>query len=195
MQIADWFAEYFSLVKEQPTPFVSLAIICLVAGYLFAQAVTRGTISALRERVDLYKQKLDGASPEEASRRIKELEVKLRRLTSLDMDETQVDQVIRFLKGKADEINIDTSLTSSFGESLAEQLDEAFRLSGWEVHRAKSLYSGPRVREIVLRGASSGIGRHSVDRVKQALEIGEVSFRLELYSDDKDHKPVIEFRA
>ncbi|MHA6643231.1 hypothetical protein [Mesorhizobium sp. A623] len=195
MQIPDWLSKNWSLFLEQPVPFISLAIICFALGYLVSQILCRERISTLKERVDLYRQKLDGASPDEASKKIRELEYKLRRLTALDLDEDKFQKIVQCVKEAPGEVHIDTDMLSSFGDHLAEQLDEAFRLAGWKVYRAKSAYDGDLVREIVLRSATVGAGSAAADRVKMALRLGEIPFRVELWPDDADHWPTISFRA
>lgn len=195
MQIPDWLEKNWSLFAEQPVPFISLAIICFALGYLVSQAFCRERISTLKERVDLYRQKLDGASPDEASDKIIELENKLRRFTALDLDDDKLHKIVNCLKGESGEINIDTDMLSSFGDHLAEQLDEAFRQAGWRVYRAKSVYNSDGVKEIVLRSAAVGAGSKAADRVEVALRLGEIPFRVELWPDDADHPPTISFRA
>ncbi|KAB2658805.1 hypothetical protein F9K94_00980 [Brucella tritici] len=187
MQIPNWLTENWALFVAQPTPFVSLAFICFVLGYVVSQVLCRERISTLKERVDLYKEKLDGASPDEASKKLKDMEAKLKRMTALDLDDERFGKIVEYLRVDQREVNIDTNLTSSFGTHLAEQLHEAFQLAGWKVYRSKSLYDGVSVREIVLRWPC--------DRIKEALKLGEIPFRVELEPDNAKNIPSISFRA
>lgn len=195
MQIPDWLTKNWSLFVERPIPFITLAIICFALGYLFSQALSRERISTLKERVDLYKQKLDGASPDEASRKIKSLEEKINRLTSMDIGDDKVKEILRYLDGEPSVVSIDTDMLSSFGSHLAEQLDDIFNQAGWKVYRSKSMHDGDRVREVVLHSAAVGAGSKDADRVETALRLGGIPFRVELSQDEVDRSPTISFRA
>lgn len=195
MQISDWLAKNWSLLLEQPIAFISLAILCFALGFLISQMLCKERIATLKERLILYEQKLNGASPDEAAKKIRELEHRLKRLTPLDLNEEQIQRIVQYLKETPGEIHIDTDMLSSFGDHLAEQLDEAFRLAGWKVYRAKSVYNGNHGKEIVLRSAAGGAGSATADRVEVALRLGEIPFRVELWPDDADHPAAISFRA
>ena len=191
LAMSEWIAGNWELISNHPVPFITLAIICIPIGYLLA----RNQISTLKERIQLYEQKLNGASPDEAYKKIKELEEKIKLISKNQISPDKITNLIEYLKYNTGDIGISTNLVSSFGEQIAEQLHEAFESAGWKVTRSKILADHPERREIILQSSKAGLGKANADRVEHALRLTDIEFRRVERQDDVDAPPSIAFTS
>ncbi len=196
--IAQYFTSEGQAILQAPLSFlvaqtISITVIWWIFNYLYATRINglESSIQSLEGRIKLkddqindYKSKLDGATPEEARKRLDELELKLvsllpRRLTT--EQKLKIGEIISELNGS---IMIARDGSCHDAAALANDIAEAFRSAKWRV-------SLPLVMGINTP-PTSGIGllvsdqtnlSHSETLVKLALESARIEFNIQ--SDNK----------
>jgi hypothetical protein len=89
MGFIDQLKAVWPLVMQAPWGFATLAAALLVAGWFAARIVFTERIETLKERIEAYKEKLGGASPDEAAQKIAALENRLDSLTPVPIEELE----------------------------------------------------------------------------------------------------------
>jgi hypothetical protein len=145
------FLEQIAVIRAAPTPF-ALAVIFLTAMlWILINIVNQGTISAkdatietLKTQNDAYKEKLSGATPEQAKAQIEgmkgqieALETKISTLGARRLKEHQRLELIENLKLPADIAHPTTSVSFEMGcsdcQSYAREIANTMRsVNGWE---------------------------------------------------------------
>ena len=70
MDIVKLLKDEWQTIKAAPASIAAIAIVCFWLGSNYRDSHWSGTISELEQRVDLYKEKLQGASPDQAAQQI-----------------------------------------------------------------------------------------------------------------------------
>jgi len=98
------------------------------------------TESALRERISLrddqlldYKEKLSGASPDEARQRIEALELRIAELEPVTIPQHQQLAMINVLRSAIGQVSIFREMGSASLSKLHNQLSSVFHQAGWTV--------------------------------------------------------------
>lgn len=187
-EIAKSIWEQFVTVGNAPVPFIAAV---LFSGWLIWLAVRReyatrlanadSTQALLERQLQDYKDKLSGATPDEARARLDALEARIdamgpRRLTAEQRQRMAV--ILDQHKGRAIEITSDAS--SADATQLARGLALAFNGSGWHTQTATALGIGnppaSGVGIIVPNPASLAPEQHAV---AQALTAAGLAYDIQ----------------
>ena len=149
----DWIIQRFvaeaAVIGAAPMTFTLAAIVIGWLIYLFlrSQFATRldnaaSTIALREAQLDDYKQKLSGATPDEAKARIDALETQVNRLAPRRLGAEGVAALSRAVTGAGGKIEIARDGSCSDGPILTRDLVQAFQAAGWKVQQPTVLGIG-----------------------------------------------------
>ncbi|MDE2105770.1 MAG: hypothetical protein KGL39_51575 [Patescibacteria group bacterium] len=125
--------------KAWPT-VIGLIIVALVVGFaagrfMFSEriATLKGRIEARDEKISDYDQKLEGASPDEARKRIEALELQVKALSPRRLTEEQKTVMVRSLAGVRANIGIGKDMAVADASAFTGDLASVFQQAGWGV--------------------------------------------------------------
>ena len=72
--------EEWPVIRTAPWSFIISVVIAFGLGFLVSTLTWTGTVSTLRERVSLYQDRLQGASPDQAAQKMVDLEKQIKEL-------------------------------------------------------------------------------------------------------------------
>lgn len=134
-------SDVWPLVMGSPWEFAMLFAIVLLAGwaggrFMFAERLRtlEGRIAAKDERIADYKEKLDGATPDEARRRLDEMELRLQALTPRRLPPDQAEILVSTLSKFVGSVDIAHDLAASDSKAFVGDLAVTFRRAGWTVN-------------------------------------------------------------
>jgi hypothetical protein len=122
--------------------------------------------SYLRTQLDDYKEKLKGATPQEARDRIDQLEKAANEVIGKrwqPLTSTQISKLADELKPFANAVKVSIMYENSLGKALGESFDKAFDQAGWT---NKSFGTGSGLGPHL----SVGVGSDTALKVKKAVE-------------------------
>jgi hypothetical protein len=142
------------------------------------------TLSSLESRLKLkddqladYKSKLDGASPDEARKRLAQLELQVKALSPRRLSEEQKAAISRSLAGSKARIDIMQDAAAAEIKPLSADLASAFMAADWAVNIPVVMgINAPPPSGVGLRGLPSGSLSPAQARVKAALEAAKIEF-------------------
>lgn len=160
--------EQWGAVMANPAPFVIVAAAIIAATWMAfsfiygARLETKDAeISLLTRQRDDYKEKLGGATPDEAAKKIAELERRIDASIPRSLTSTQVQQIISALPKEGPmlrEVRIFVEGACSDCGQYANDFADAFARAGWSVERAINIAG--------LGVQSSGLAIGVEDRTK-----------------------------
>jgi hypothetical protein len=137
MDLVKYILGEFSVIRGAPVAFVlSVVAVGLLIFYLMSWGFGREN-SYLRTQLDDYKEKLKGATPQEASDRIKALEAAAaiaigKKWPPLSPGEVaSISTALRSYRGAA---KIHIVYTNQYGQDLAKGLAKCFEDAGWKTY-------------------------------------------------------------
>lgn len=148
-EIKNYLVGEWAVITEAPAIFI---MALLVAGFIVWRVMSwayKSRLDNAKSHIDLqdrqlgdYREKLDGASPDEAKARIAELEGKLSALadelrprTLTDKQQGLLVQNLRVPVGTQYVVHVSHDMACADGKRLSTQMSHAFRsASGWSVH-------------------------------------------------------------
>jgi len=142
MSFLDQLRAVWPLIITAPWGFVPLALAILLAGWLAGRFMFAERIATLKERIESYKEKLGGATPDQAQKRIADLEQQLddvrdkRRLTS-----DQLKRMGDALSGRQGKVEV--MLGGAEGAGVYGQVRRHFSQLGWIVHSGGMAFPTP----------------------------------------------------
>ncbi|RJT42671.1 hypothetical protein D3227_02125 [Mesorhizobium waimense] len=134
MGFLDQLKAVWPLVTQAPWGFAPVAFAVLASGWAVGRFMYGQRIALLKERIESYKEKLDGASPEEARLRIDRLEARIRQLEATaprTLGPEQMEAIAEAGRRSPGRILITYDSAASDGGALQAQFLQAFRKAGW----------------------------------------------------------------
>lgn len=119
---------------QAPWGFASVFVALLFFGWVAGRFMSNERIAILQERVDAYKDKLDGASPDEARRQIEELKESIQRLQDAAgriLTSKQMEAITQMAQRSSGRVCVTYDSATPGGGSLQSQFLKAFRAAGW----------------------------------------------------------------
>jgi hypothetical protein len=175
------------VVLQAPLTFAVAAI--LVAGIVWAALDWKysAQISDLQSRLSLrddqindYKNKLSGATPDEAKNRLDALELQVKALSPRRLTETQKDKIVQSLRGVSGNISIAQDMGAPDAKVYTGDLALAFQAAGWAVTLPAVLGVGnPPRTGVGLRVANPAALRPAELATKTALEAAGIAFDIQ----------------
>lgn len=124
------------LVTTAPWGFASIAFAIFASGWALGRFMYSQRITILKERIEAYKEKLDGASPDEAHAKIERLEARIRDLEfdPRKFNDVQVGKITAALKRHGPgTIIVSRSAGSLECGGVFKQVRHLFAQQGWNV--------------------------------------------------------------
>lgn len=183
MGFLDQVKAVWPLVMQAPWGFAPIAFAILASGWAIGRFMYGQRIALLKERIDSYKEKLDGASPDEASARIAELERRLDEAThdSRLLKPEQLARMAMALRNRTSgEILVSRDTGSIETAKVQAQLVRFFKDLRWTVKNGTTFgVSNPPASGLILFSRTTD-PHPSTDElsVAAALEAGGVSYEL-----------------
>jgi hypothetical protein len=152
-------------VSGAPWSFAIISAVAIGLGFGVATLWWSGTVSTLRERLSLYQDRLQGASPDEAKARIDTLEERVRNTIGSKWEPLTRDEITKLTSAVSglQKRMIQIMYSNYLGRDLAESIANAFRIGGWG-DMSFSEGSGLGV------GVSTGLGNGMAVTLKGAIE-------------------------
>ncbi|UXN62895.1 hypothetical protein N8E89_09215 [Phyllobacterium sp. A18/5-2] len=146
MEIIDFVKDNWASLAAAPWAFVTLVCFALAVGFLVARflgaektALLDGRIAALKETIDDYKQKLSGASPDEAKQKISNLEARLAALEPRELTEGQRNTLVQHLNAHHGVVSLMLDMAAQKSQKFAREIEKALTRSGWQVRFGQAL--------------------------------------------------------
>lgn len=179
-------------LRAAPWSMVIIATIAGGAGFGLAKLFYSGTLSTLRERLQLYQDRLQGASPDEAKAKIEELQRTIQDLQGTvkstigaKWEPLTRDEIIA-LSVKVSTLEkrrIQIMYGNQLGKDLAQNMSDAFTKAGWPVVFVEGGGLGI--------GVSTGPGSGMAYTLKQAIE-ATTKLKVELLKPEElDHPEIV----
>lgn len=138
--IKTYLIEELDVLMGAPVTFsIALMLVCGLCWFALRWRY-EGVNASLRERIENrdekladYKSKLDGASPDEAKKRIDFLEEKLKSLEPRRVGREFAPQMVDILSTHAGAIDVTQDMMGSDNRGLSVGIGEVFRSAGWTV--------------------------------------------------------------
>jgi hypothetical protein len=182
-------AEQFAVIRAAPYPFL-LSVAIVIGAVWFMVNWAYGTIlSSKNAQLELadrqlgdYRQKLSGASPDEAKSKIEALtteinqlraQLQARRLTPAQRD--AIAQTSRLAPGQVFSIQIMRDMGASDGGAYANDFMAVFQAAGWKVSYGSILFGTPAPTGLALLVKSSSLSA-AEKMVFDALRGAQIQF-------------------
>jgi hypothetical protein len=166
MDLVKYILGELAVIRGAPVAFLlSLLATSLLIFYLMTWGYGREN-SYLRTQLDDYKEKLKGATPQEARDRIDQLEKLSNEVIGKrwqPLTPAQIDKLAEELKPFLNTVKVSIMYENSLGKSLAESVDIAFDKAGWT---NRSLGTGSGLGPHL----SVGVGSNNALKLKKAVE-------------------------
>jgi hypothetical protein len=133
MDLLKYIIGEFSVIRGAPVSFgLSVIAVGLLTFYLMTWGYGREN-SYLRTQLDDYKEKLKGATPQEARERIDALEAAARETIGMKWPALTVAEMdhLSTLLAATPKVQIRIMYENQLGKELAENLHSCFRKAGW----------------------------------------------------------------
>jgi hypothetical protein len=151
----DWLESEWKVLKSAPFAFGLVLVLGLAGGFVASDhlgsrevASAKQESAAARQERDLYKSKLQGATPEEAAKQLADLQARVTALSAAFREALTVGQIsdlagkIRGLGDREKFIVVQCPSPRQCGK-FADSLEEAFRKADWYVQRRDNITQRP----------------------------------------------------
>ena len=175
------------VILQAPATFlVAIAIVFGIA-WVALDWKYSSQISNLQSRLSLrddqiadYKDKLNGATPDEAKKRLDELETQVRALSPRRLTNEQKGKLTQALAGTSGVIEIAQDAAVSDAKAFTGDLATCFQVAGWTVS-LPSIFAPGYVPPtgVALRVLNPGSLRPAELNAKKALEAAGIEFNIE----------------
>ncbi len=190
MDLLKYILGEFSVIRAAPVAFVlSLVATSLLIFSLMTWGYGREN-SYLRTQLDDYKEKLKGATPQEARDRIDQLEKLSNEVIGKrwpPLTSAQIAKLADELKPFANVVKISIMYENSLGKELGVSIDKAFDQAGWS---NKSFTPGSGLGPHL----SVGIGSDTALKVKKAVETA-TGYKVDASRPDEAEWPGLMYLA
>jgi hypothetical protein len=153
------------LVLSDPIPFImSIVVVAIVLWFVFDWGYGR-EISLLKQQLADYKDKLNGATPDQAKAKIADLERRVNLTIGSKWEPLSKDESSRLTAAvaKLTPRKIQVMYVNQLGRSLAQSIADAFVAAGWsDMHFSEGGGLGI--------GVSTGRGNGMALKLKEAIE-------------------------
>jgi hypothetical protein len=167
------FGEWETISKAPVTFIIGLLVLAVVA-YQAARYHLKERLQLRDDQIADYKNKLSGATPDEAKARIDRLEARVTQMEPRSLTDEQLASIARSLAGSSNAIDIALDMSVPEGKTISRQLTRIFQEAGWTIrnpsvlgvlHAVTGLFVGvkqtnsltPPERRVVAALQASGI--------------------------------------
>jgi hypothetical protein len=208
-EVISFAEENWSVIGQAFWAFFLCAVVCFAFGATVASKMNSSTNAAKNERLALaeervndYKEKLEGKSPDEAAKAIAALENRLASLEPWTLSEVQIAAMNSAIRGYQSDVFITRDISSPELEKVYVQTVSLFRQAGWLVSNGVVLDGGTFNETSVKQGTSpvglilrQGADVKLTNIVRLALDAAKVDFS-EVARPSEDGPPIqIAFEA
>lgn len=178
MEISGFLQANWAVIEQAPWVFVVGGAMCLGIGYAIASRLTSERLQLAEARVADYKEKLAGATPDEAKTTIAELQREVSALKAIQpwrLSTAQVTQLSAAIAENPTGIRIIRDVGSSLLESVQVQLVTIFQNSGWTVHHGASM-GKPKEPHATVTLCIPNDGQKTGEQIRGALRAADIEF-------------------
>lgn len=140
VEFFQYLGQEWKVIGAAPFTFIIGLFLAAIVIWAIIKGMGAATESALRERISLrddqlldYKEKLSGASPDEARRRIEVLEKRIAELEPLTIPQDQQEAMIKALRLVSGQVSIFREMGAATLVKLHNQLSLVLKKAGWNV--------------------------------------------------------------
>lgn len=182
-----FFAAEGHAILQAPAVFITALVILGLGIWATLNWLYSGQIANLESTIKLkeaniadYKDKLSGASPDEAKKRLDALELAVSALSPRRLTEDQKSRVVRAIGGSKAVIAITADMGVGDARAYVRDFALAFQSGGWEVQLPQVMGIGnPPLTGLALRVADVGRLTEAERTLKDALEAIQVRFDIQ----------------
>lgn len=187
MEILTFFKGEWQTISQAPFTFATGAILISGLAFLILRAFFEGRISTLEGRISLkddqladYKNKLSGATPDEAKQRLEKLEQQVVALSPRRLNDDNVRKLVSVLSESPATIEISQDMAAADARALAGDFIITFQRANWRISAPMVMGIGnPPPTGIALQVQNVRDLRPSELLVKRALENAGIDFDLQ----------------
>ncbi len=193
-KLIEYLSKEGRLVLQAPAVFLIAVVLCAVViwtamGWAYSARFEgqAASLSSLEDRLKLkdekiasYKEKLSGATPEEARSRIDALELQIKALSPRRVSLEQRHLIVRALAGSIGVVSIVQDMAAADAKPLAADLAVAFQSANWQVRLP--MVVGPSnvpATGLALRVRDPNALRPIEHNVRAALQAAGLDFELQ----------------
>jgi hypothetical protein len=167
--VKTWMSGEWAVIAQAPVTFIAAIvvvgfIIWKVAQHQHATELANHTssVSLLEKQVADYKDKLSGASPDQAKARIEKLEAQVTALMPRRLSSDQKNGIIPVLSPSPGAVSVGYDIGWASGARFQRDIMDAFSSSGWQVGGAVQVGAPSSPKGILLRVAKNGPASQAV---------------------------------
>ncbi|TKT79030.1 hypothetical protein [Aquamicrobium sp. LC103] len=180
VEIIDDLQKVWPLIELAPWSFTAIGVALLAIGWASGRFMFSERVQTLKERVDAYREKLDGASPDEARRRLYVLETQVRELSPRRLTTEQIDAIARAVSVYPGEVHIAQDMAAADARTLAAGFAAAFGRAGWQVKMPSVMGIGnPPPSGIALKVVDAGNLDDREKYIRDVLNKAGISFDIQ----------------
>ncbi len=191
------------MIGGAPFTFISGLLLATVAIWVIVKGMGAATESALRERISLrddqlldYKEKLSGASPDEAKQRIEALEHRLAELEPMTIPHLQQEAMVNVLRVAAGQVSIFREMGSASLSKLHSQLSSVLKQARWTVINGTGMDMNfePESKVTVT---TPNLTNPQFRALSEALKLSDIQFNAvvdETYVNQETGEPTLSIR-
>jgi hypothetical protein len=180
------------LLMQAPWTFAGIAVALVVLGWLAGRFMYNERISTLKERIETYKEKLGGASPETAAAQLAALQEEVRHLKSMQpwaLRASQLATIRACISNHSAGIKIIRDTGSAKLETAQDQLVAVFQEANWAVFHYATLDTPREPHKAVTLCSNSDVNSDVLSTVRKSLCDAEIEFGEQ--SSLKETLPII----
>ncbi|AZN71870.1 hypothetical protein D5400_11790 [Georhizobium profundi] len=176
----------WELVMQEPLAFFTVAILIFSGGWLVGRFTFSNSLQIasqrneqLKERVDEYREKLSGKSPDEAQIRFEQLEAQLKLLQPRRLDPDQKRKLKQALSNTSGSISVAHDGVAADAKLFADELAIVFGEAGWRTSHAVVMGYSPQPKTGVSFTVQDAEHLDAAEMVvRSALIAAEIPFDL-----------------
>lgn len=202
MELFDYIKSEWQTISQAPGTFLIGIIITGGAMYAFVRHQLGDRISALEERIKLkddqlceYRDKLNGASPDEVKARIDGLEGRLQELREefapRSLDQNQKTAIHEKASLAAGQVTVVYDMACADGSAFATSIQQALKDAGWQVSNGMvGGPSNPPVEGLALRVPDIANLTNEAQSLKDALDATGIPYAFQQGRLDDEHAQI-----
>lgn len=131
-----FFENNWELIAAHTMEFVLFGGLAFSGGFVFARMLLNERMQVAESRVQAYREKLDGRSPDEAAQALKRLESRLNAITGPVLSTAQKAAMLTELRKSSSYVVVGYDTLGVRGQHQASQVASILREAGWQVSMA-----------------------------------------------------------
>lgn len=171
----------WAVVTAAPWAFVAFILIGVVAGRFWQNGVVSTLTSRLAlkdDRLNEYDRKLGGATPDEAQKKVEDLERRLKALEPRSLSLDQIKKMGAVLYKRPGQIRLTRDMGSPESARIYSQIENVFDQNGWQVMSMSAMGVTKSTSGIVITTRTGDSITDLEICIREALSSADLAFEI-----------------